>query len=263
MTIKEYVAYRKALLTDQIKDLEIKPHLMIIQINDDPASQAYVKGKLKDCAEVGIRSTHLMLDKEISEEEVLKILDKYNNDPEVHGIIVQMPLPKQINEDKIKVSVAVSKDVDGFNPLSKLNPCTPYGIIKYLKHLNFDFVGKNAVVVGRSNIVGRPMNTLLINESCNVTVLHSKTKKEDMANYLKNADLVVSAIGKQYVLSGYEYKKSAYLIDVGINRVDGKLYGDFPPELDVALQTPVPGGWGLLTRLALLENLMEAYKNEI
>ena len=107
------------------------------------------------------------------------------------------------------------------------------------------------------------MNTLLINESCNVTVLHSKTSKEDMANYLKNADLVVSAIGKQYVLSGYEYKKSAYLIDVGINRVDGKLYGDFPPELDVALQTPVPGGVGLLTRLALLENLMEAYKNEI
>jgi methylenetetrahydrofolate dehydrogenase (NADP+)/methenyltetrahydrofolate cyclohydrolase len=204
-----------------------------------------------------------LLDKTISEEEVLSILDKYNNDPDVHGIIVQMPLPKQINEEKIKVSVAVKKDVDGFNPLSKLNPCTPYGIIKYLKYLNFDFVGKNAVVVGRSNIVGRPMNTLLINESCNVTVLHSKTKKEDMANYLKNADLVVSAIGKKYVLAGYEYKKSAYLIDVGINRVDGKLYGDFPPELDVALQTPVPGGVGLLTRLALLENLMEAYKNEI
>ena len=152
MTIKEFVAYKKALLTDQIKDLEVKPHLMIIQINDDPASQAYVKGKLKDCAEVGIKSTHLLLDKNISEEEVLSILDKYNNDPEVHGIIVQMPLPKQINEEKIKVSVAVEKDVDGFNPLSKLNPCTPYGIIKYLKHLNFDFVttpAKNRTAVAK------------------------------------------------------------------------------------------------------------------
>lgn len=263
MTIKEYVAYKKALLTDQVNKLEIKPHLLIIQINDDPASQAYVKGKLKDCAEVGIRSTHMLLDKTISEEEVLKILDEQNKNPDIHGIIVQMPLPKQINEEKIKVSVAVEKDVDGFNPLSKLNPCTPYGIIKYLRHLNFNFVGKNAVVVGRSNIVGRPMNTLLINESCNVTVLHSKTKKEDMAMYLANADLVVAAIGKKHILGDYTFKKSAYLIDVGINRVDGKLHGDFPPELDVALQTPVPGGVGLLTRLTLLENLLEAYNNEI
>lgn len=263
MEIKEYVKFRKEIIKNEVLKLSVKPKLLIIQVNQDEASKAYVKGKIKDCIELGIDYLHEILNEDISQDELLNVINKYNNDPSIHGIIVQMPLPKQIDEEIIKRSIVISKDIDGFNPLSNFIPCTPKGILDYLKYLKFDFVGKNAVVIGRSNIVGKPMANLLINESCNVTVLHSKTSKEDMKKYLGSADLIVSAIGKKYILDGYEYKKSSYLIDVGISRVDGKLYGDFPPIQDVALQTPVPGGVGLLTRLSLLENLMEAYKNGI
>jgi methylenetetrahydrofolate dehydrogenase (NADP+)/methenyltetrahydrofolate cyclohydrolase len=194
----------------------------------------------------------------MSEKALLKVIAKLNKDKKVDGFIVQMPLPKQINEETVKLAIAPAKDVDGFHPLSALNPCTPQGIMNYLKHEGAEFLGKNAVVIGRSNIVGKPMAKLLLKESCNVTVLHSKTSKEDMARYLKNADIVVVAVGRKHLVGKqFEFKKDAILVDVGINRDEGGLHGDIEPNMPVKLQTPVPGGVGLLTRLALMENLLK------
>ena len=258
MTIKEYIKFRKEELKNEIASLEEPINFVIIQLNEDEASKAYVRGKLKDAAELGINATLLKLPIETSEEELLKEIDKLNKDKNVDGFIVQMPLPKQINEETIKLAVAPEKDVDGFHPLSKLNPCTPQGIMNYLKHENVQFLGKNAVVIGRSNIVGKPMAKLLLKESCNVTVLHSKTSFEDMHRYLANADIVVVAVGRQYLVNEkFDFKPSAVLVDVGINRDETGLHGDILPERPVALQTPVPGGVGLLTRLALMENLLK------
>lgn len=262
MTIKEFVAYRKSVLKSEVELLNRKPKLIIIQVNDDPASDAYVRGKLKDGAEIGADVSLLKLSPSSSEEEVLKQIDIINHDDSVDGLIVQLPLPKQIKEEAIKLAVDPKKDVDGFHPTTSFIPCTPKGIVLYLENEGFGFAGKNAVVLGRSQIVGRPMAKLLLDRSCNVSVLHSKTKPEDMKDYLAKADLIVVAIGKQGFLDDrFVYKKSAVVVDVGINRgEDGKLHGDAIPGLDVSLQTPVPGGVGLLTRLALMENLMEAYK---
>ena len=258
MTIKEYIKLRKEELKQQVASMEKKPNFVIVQLNEDEASKAYVKGKLKDAAELGINAELLKLDVTTSQEELMKLIDKLNNDENVDGFIVQMPLPKQINEEDVKLAISPKKDVDGFHPLSHLNPCTPQGIMNYLKHESIQLLGKNAVVIGRSNIVGKPMAKMLLKESCNVTVLHSKTTFEDMFNYLKNADIVVVAIGKKHFVDDrFEFKKSAVLVDVGINRDENGLHGDILPERDVFLQTPVPGGVGLLTRLALMENLLK------
>lgn len=264
MNIKEYVAYRKEQLKKEIETLTKVPHFVIVQVNDDPASNAYIKGKLKDAAEVGINCVLKKYDIDISQDQLIEEIKRINNDATVDGLIVQMPLPKHIDEEQIKLTVSPKKDVDGFHPLSTLDPCTPKGIINYLKHCGTDFVGKNAVVIGRSNIVGKPMARLLLKENCNVTVLHSKTTKEDMHRYIANADIIVVAVGKPYFLNeSFTYKQSAVIVDVGINRVDGKLVGDASPLLPVKLQTPVPGGVGLITRLTLLDNLMEIYRNGI
>ncbi len=260
MTIKEYIKSRKEEIKQEVAKMSKKPTLAIVQLNEDEASKAYVKGKLKDAAELGIEAKHIKLPVETSEKELLKVMAKLNKDKKLDGFIVQMPLPKQINEETIKLAVAPSKDVDGFHPLSELNPCTPQGIMNYLKHEGVEFLGKNAVVIGRSNIVGKPMAKLLLKESCNVTVLHSKTSKEDMARYLKNADIVVVAVGRKHLITKeFEFKPSAILVDVGINRDEEGLHGDIEPGLPVALQTPVPGGVGLLTRLALMENLLKIH----
>ena len=260
MEIKEFVNMRKQTLKNQIASMDKKPTLMIIQANDDPASNAYVRGKLKDGDEIGANVILNKVDPLISQEELLKIIDKYNNDSSIDGLIVQLPLGKHINEDVIKLAVSPKKDIDGFHPLSSFILCTPKGIVSYLENEGFTFSGKNAVVLGRSNIVGKPMARLLLSRSCNVTVLHSKTSIEDKKFYIKHANLIVVAIGKEGFLNNdFEYNKDCYVVDVGINRgVDGKLHGDAIPNLPVKLQTPVPGGVGLLTRLALLENLMEA-----
>ena len=258
MTIKEYIAQRKLQIIDEVKVLDVKPHLTIVQINEDAASNAYVKGKLKDAAEMGVVADLLKLPLETSQEELLRVIDKLNHDDSVDGFIVQMPLPKQIDEEIVKLAVASDKDVDGFHPLSKLNPCTPQGIINYLHVNNIDLCGKNAVVLGRSNIVGKPMAKLLLKENCNVTVLHSKTTRADMERFIENADVIVVAIGKQYFLdNSFKYKPTAIVIDVGISRDETGLHGDAVPDLPVQLQTPVPGGVGLLTRLALMENLLK------
>ena len=261
MTVKEYIRLRKEEIKQEVASLKDPNNFVIVQLNEDEASKAYVKGKLKDAAELGIHAELIKLPVETSEEELLKLIDKLNHDKNVDGFIVQMPLPKQINEETIKLAVAPEKDVDGFHPLSKLNPCTPQGIMNYLKHENIEFLGKNAVVIGRSNIVGKPMAKLLLKESCNVTVLHSKTSFEDMKRYLANADIVVVAVGRQHLIDDkFDFKPSAVLVDVGINRDENGLHGDILPDRPVRLQTPVPGGVGLLTRLALMENLLKIKK---
>ena len=260
MTIKEYIKSRKEEIKQEVAKMNKKPTLAIVQLNEDEASKAYVKGKLKDAAELGIDAKLIKLPVETSEKALLKVMAKLNKDKKLDGFIVQMPLPKQINEETIKLAVSPSKDVDGFHPLSELNPCTPQGIMNYLKHEGTEFLGKNAVVIGRSNIVGKPMAKMLLKESCNVTVLHSKTSREDMARYLKNADIVVVAVGRKHLITKeFEFKKTAILVDVGINRDEEGLHGDIEPGLPVALQTPVPGGVGLLTRLALMENLLKIH----
>ena len=263
MTIKEYVAFRKSEIKEYIAGLELKPHLVIIQVNEDVASNAYVKGKLKDANELGIIAELIKLPLDTQEKDLLELIDSLNNNDDVDGFIVQMPLPKQIDEEKVKEAISPAKDVDGFHPLSVLNPCTPQGIIDYLHFEKVDFVGKNALVIGRSNIVGKPMAKLLLKEHCNVTVVHSRTSKEDMHFYVKHADIVVIAIGRQgYLDNTYEYKDNAIIVDVGISRDETGLHGDALPNLPVKLQTPVPGGVGLLTRLSLLENLIRIYKSK-
>lgn len=261
MTIKEYIKARKEEIKAEVSAMSKKPNLVIVQLNEDEASKAYVKGKLKDAAELGINAKLLKFPVDMTEKALLKVIAKLNKDRKVDGFIVQMPLPKQINEETVKLAISPAKDVDGFHPLSALNPCTPQGIMNYLKHENIEFLGKNAVVIGRSNIVGKPMAKLLLKESCNVTVLHSKTSKEDMANYLANADIVVVAVGRKHLITNsFKFKESAVVVDVGINRDEDGLHGDVEPGLPVRLQTPVPGGVGLLTRLALMENLLKINK---
>lgn len=261
MNIKEYVKLRKEELKAIVKNLPRQPSLAIVQVNDDDASNAYVRGKIKDAEELGIKATLLKKDCSISEEELLSLIDKLNKDSSIDGFIVQMPLPKHINSKKIELSISPEKDVDGFHPMSSFIPCTPLGILTYLKSENIPLLGKNAVVIGRSDIVGKPMAKLLLGESCNVTVLHSKTSREDMEKYVQNADIIVVAVGKQALLDNtFKYKPTAIIIDVGINRNEQGLHGDAMPNLPVKLQTPVPGGVGLLTRISLMENLIKAVK---
>ncbi len=263
MTIKEFVKSRKEELKVEFANYKNAPKFVIVQMNEDPASEAYIRGKLKDGAELGVNVELRKFPMDFSMEQLLKEIDSLNNDKDVAGFIVQMPLPKQIDEETVKLAISPKKDVDGFHPLSKLNPCTPQGIMNYLDHEGIELLGKNAVVIGRSNIVGKPMAKLLLSRSTNVTVLHSKTKFEDMHRYIENADIVVVAVGKKYLIDNkFIFKKDAVVVDVGINRDDEGLKGDCLPNLPVKLQTPVPGGVGLITRLALYENLLKIYKNE-
>lgn len=263
MIIKEYVKQLKNNLKNEVSTFIRKPSLVIIQVNEDAGSNAYVKGKLKDASEIGVDARLIKLPIDISQNELIDVIEKINNDQNVDALIVQMPLPKQIDENIVKLHVNPKKDIDGFHPLSHYLPCTPLGIINYLKAEGIDFASKNAVVIGRSNIVGKPTAKLLLKENCNVTVLHSKTKKEDMDFYLKHADIIVIAIGKKHFLSDQKLKETAIVVDVGISRDEEGLHGDARPGLNVKLQTPVPGGVGLLTRVTLMQNLLEAYKNGI
>jgi len=258
--IKEYVAEKKARIKSEVAGQDIK--MAIIQVGHVPASDRYVKNKIKDCQEVGITCDLTGLPEDITEENLLKLLDGMNHDDTLTGYLVQLPLPKHISEEKVKLAIAPEKDIDGFHPLSKTIAATPLGIYNYLKDMNYDFVGKNAVVIGRSNIVGKPMAQLLLKESCNVTVLHSKTKPEDKRYYLLNADLIVVATGHINTLNdSYVFKDDAIVFDVGINvGADGKLTGDCAKNLPVAFQSPVPGGCGLLTRMSVIDNLLELKK---
>lgn len=264
MEIKEYVLIRKNALAKEIKKVGASPKLVIIQVNDDFASDKYIAGKIKDGTEVGILTKHYKLNPSTSEEELLKLIREVNNDKTVHGLIVQLPLPKHISEAKVKAAINPQKDVDGFHPLSDFKACTPLGIINYLKNEGVTLRGKNALVIGRSNIVGKPVAALLLNEDANVTIVHSKTTTTDLDFYLAHADIIVVAVGVKEFINEQKLKEDAVIVDVGINRDDsGVLVGDVKKDRAVKLQTPVPGGVGLLTRLTLLENVWEGYKHGI
>ncbi len=260
MTITEYVLNEKALLRQKVAHFLVKPVLLIIQANEDPASDSYIRGKMKDGNEIGVDVQLLKLTASTTETALLEAINRANKDEAIHGIIVQMPLPNHIDEQHIKLAVDPRKDVDGFHPMTHFKPCTPQGIIDYLQAEHIAIAGQNAVVIGRSHIVGRPMSQLLLDLSANVTTLHSKTSVEDMNHYLAHADIIIVAVGRPYMIKDQPLKKSAVIVDVGINRVDGQLVGDVYPHRPVRLQTPVPKGVGLLTRLRLQKNLIEAYQ---
>jgi methylenetetrahydrofolate dehydrogenase (NADP+)/methenyltetrahydrofolate cyclohydrolase len=267
------------------KDTGKVPGLAVVQIGNVAASSVYVKAKTKSAKEVGIKVFDHHLPEETNQNELLNIIETLNNQPNVNGILVQLPLPKHINEQIILDSIHPNKDADGFHPLNvgKLSiashndenlliPCTPYGCLLMLKKLDINLSGKSAVVVGRSNIVGKPMAQLLLKESCTVTIAHSRTK--NIEEVCKNADIIIAAVGKPKMIKGDWIKKDAIVIDVGINRIEinidgerkNKLVGDV--NFDEAFEhasaiTPVPGGVGPMTIACLLRNTTIAFKNKI
>ena len=238
--------------------------LAVILVGENPASQVYVKNKIKAAELVGIKSLAYYLDENSSQSQVEELVVSLANDSAVDGILVQLPLPKGLDEDKILSLIPAEKDVDGFLPENLGNlamgkpstvACTPFGVIKMLKHENIDLCGKNAVVIGRSNIVGKPMAMLLLNENCTVTICHSKTS--DLKTVCKSADILVAAIGKPLFVTADMVKQGAVVVDVGINRTENGLVGDvdFQNVKEIASYiTPVPGGVGPMTIAMLMEN---------
>lgn len=261
--IKEYVIDRKAELREEIKHLPSTPVLAIVQVGNVEASNRYVKNKIKDCEEVGIIPKFIHFEETISEYDLLLKISQLNKDPSIHGFIVQMPLPKHIREAKIMEAITPLKDVDGFSRSAKVNPGTPQGIIDYLSYCEFDFTDKNAVIIGRSRIVGAPMARLLLNQNCNIRTIHSKTSPKNKRIALYGADLIISATGHRNTLVDDDcifVNPECILVDVGINiNEEGKLCGDCE-NITAIEKTPVPGGCGLLTRTALLTSLVTLYK---
>lgn len=265
--------YRQG-LKEQVEELKTKgytPKLSVIIVGNDGASLSYVKSKKKAAEKIGMISEIIHLDEDTSEQDVLSELERLNNDDSVSGILVQVPLPEQVSEQKVLEAINPEKDVDGFHPsnIGKLYideqtfvPCTPLGIMEILKHADIDIEGKNAVVIGRSHIVGQPVSKLLLQQNATVTILHSRSK--DMASFVKDADIVVSAVGKPELVTKDMVKEGAVIVDVG-NTPDenGKLKGDvdFEEVKEVAgAITPVPGGVGPLTITMVLNNTLLAEK---
>jgi len=255
--------------TQALKARGVQPHLAIILVGEDPASQVYVKHKVGDSEQTGLKATLERYPADMSEAELLLRIHALNADRQVHGILVQLPLPKHMDSHKVIEAIAPAKDVDGFHVSSAgalmvgqpgFWPCTPHGCMKMLESIGYDLRGKNAVVIGRSNIVGKPMAMMLLGKDATVTVCHSRTA--DLAAHTRNADVVVAAVGKRNVLTKDMVKPGAVVIDVGMNRNDeGKLCGDvdFDGVKEVAgWITPVPGGVGPMTRAMLLVNTIEA-----
>jgi methylenetetrahydrofolate dehydrogenase (NADP+) / methenyltetrahydrofolate cyclohydrolase len=254
---------------DALKARGVQPHLAIVLVGEDPASQVYVKHKTNDSEQTGLKATLERYPADMSEAELLLRIHALNVDTQVHGILVQLPLPRHMDSHKVIEAIAPAKDVDGFHVSSAgalmvgqpgFWPCTPHGCLKMLDSIGYDLKGKNAVVIGRSNIVGKPMAMMLLAKDATVTVCHSRTK--DLAAFTRNADVVVAAVGKRNVLTKDMVKPGAVVIDVGMNRNDeGKLCGDvdFDGVKEVAsFITPVPGGVGPMTRAMLLVNTIEA-----
>ena len=251
------------------------PHLVVILVGEDPGSVSYVKGKAKASAEVGIRNTTIRRPDTITEEELLGMIAELNADDGVDGILVQLPLPKHIDEDKIIAAIDKSKDVDGFHPLNVAAlwqkqpctlPCTPKGIIKMLKSAGVEISGREAVVIGRSNIVGLPVSKLLLDENATVTIAHSRTK--NLGEVTRRADILVVAIGRPKFVKADMVKDGAVVIDVGVNRdpETGKLCGDVDfaaIEPKASVITPVPGGVGPMTICCLMENTIECFLRRI
>ncbi|QLD33365.1 bifunctional methylenetetrahydrofolate dehydrogenase/methenyltetrahydrofolate cyclohydrolase FolD [Mannheimia varigena] len=261
-------------ITHYVEQGKRKPGLAVILVGADPASQVYVGSKRKSCAEIGIESKSYDLSAETTEAELLSLIEELNQDESVDGILVQLPLPKQIDSTKVIEAIAPYKDVDGFHPynvgrlaqrIPTLRSCTPYGVMKLLETTGMDLYGQHAVIVGASNIVGRPMALELLLAGCTVTVTHRFTK--DLEHHVRQADILVVAVGKPEFIPGDWIREGAIVIDVGINRgADGKLKGDV--EYSVASQkasfiTPVPGGVGPMTVAMLMQNTLQAYENHL
>lgn len=249
------------------------PGLAVILVGSDPASQVYVGSKRKTCAELGIYSESYDLPADTTETQLLSLINKLNNDEKIDGILVQLPLPEHVDTTKIIEAISPDKDVDGFHPynvgrlcqrIPTLRACTPYGVMKLLETTGENLYGKHAVIVGASNIVGRPMALELLLGGCTVTITHRFTK--NLENHVRQADLLVVAVGKPNLIPGEWIKENAIVIDVGINRIEGKLVGDV--EYEVASQkakfiTPVPGGVGPMTVAMLMQNTLLAYQRHI
>lgn len=263
-------------VTDSVNSLKkrgINPCLSVILVGDDPASQVYVRNKEKACEKVGIISKSLRLPATISQEELENIITDLNNDKNVNGILLQLPLPKHLNEEKALLKIEAAKDVDGFHVINTgklmrgldcIMPCTPKGCIEMLDYIGYNCDGKNAVVIGRSNLVGKPLAIMLLQKNATVTVCHSHT--QDLKEITKKADILVAAIGKPKFVTEDMVKEGAVVIDVGINRVDGKLCGDVDFDKcyeKVSYITPVPGGVGKMTIAMLMQNTLKATKIQI
>jgi methylenetetrahydrofolate dehydrogenase (NADP+)/methenyltetrahydrofolate cyclohydrolase len=261
----------KESVSQLVEKYKVTPHLVVILIGDDPASETYVKSKEKTSKSLGLKSTVIKKDASISEKELIDLIVSLNEDDDVHGILLQLPIPKHIDEEKVINLIDPLKDVDGFSNhhvarlnkgLDALVPCTPLGIMEIFKEYNIDLQGKYAVVMGRSQIVGKPMASLLLKENATVTITHSRTK--NMKDITKQADILVVAVGKAKMVDESYIKEGAVLIDVGISRIDGKLYGDidFESVQDKASYiTPVPGGVGPMTIAMLMKNTLKCYEN--
>ena len=257
----------------ELKTAGVLPRLAVIIVGSDPASEVYVRNKQRTCEELGIRSDHIALPAETTEEELLACIEELNVDPEVHGILVQLPLPAQIAEDEEEILSHIDprKDVDGFHPVNVghlvlgapgLRPCTPAGCIRMLDYAGIPIEGAHAVIIGRSNIVGKPMAHLLLERNATVTICHSRT--QNLAAIARTADILVAAVGRPHFVTADMVKEGATVIDVGINRIaPKKLVGDVDFDGAAAVAgaiTPVPGGVGLLTVAMLMENVVQAAK---
>ena len=270
LKVKESVKVR----ADELKKFGIEPTLAVVLVGEDKASQTYVRAKEKACNEYGIKSVAHRLSENTTQNELLALINVLNLDDSIHGILVQLPLPKHIDTNVVLAAIDPRKDVDGFHAvnvgklvsgLDGFVPCTPLGVMEILKEYGIDVAGLNAVVIGRSNIVGKPMANLLLNASATVTVTHSKTK--NLKEICKNADLIIAAIGKPFFLKADMVKDGAVVVDVGINRLDdGRLVGDVDFD-EVAPKcsyiTPVPGGVGPMTIAMLLNNTILAAQAKI
>jgi methylenetetrahydrofolate dehydrogenase (NADP+)/methenyltetrahydrofolate cyclohydrolase len=264
-------------LTEEVRKLEakgIKPGLAVVLVGEDPASKVYVSMKEKACQDVGIFSDEYKLHAETTEADLLTLIDRLNNDPRIHGILVQLPLPKHINTEKVLEAISPAKDVDGFHPYNVgrlvvgkplFQPCTPYGVMVMLKESGVDLAGKEVVVVGRSNIVGKPVAFMCLQQHATVTICHSHTR--DLAAKVGMADVLIAAVGQPEMIKGKWIKEGAVVIDVGVNRVgEKKLVGDV--EFAAASErasaiTPVPGGVGPMTITMLLYNTVESAKRTL
>ena len=266
-TVKDEIKSQTKLLKD--KGISVK--LAVIIVGDDPASHIYVKNKKKACEYVGFESLEYALEENTSEEELLELIDKLNKDKTVNGILCQLPLPKHIDEKRIIDSISSLKDVDAFHPINvgkimigdyEFLPCTPAGIMRLIESTSYDVSGKDCVIIGRSNIVGKPMAMLMLHKNATVTICHSRTK--NIEEKIKNADIVIAAVGIPKFVKGNMVKDGALVIDVGINRMsDGKLCGDVDFDevsKKASFITPVPGGVGPMTISMLMQNTLKAAK---
>lgn len=276
INVKEIVKRKKEELkqeVDRVKEKGVLPKLAVILASDDPASEIYVGKKRKMCEEMGILQEEYILDESTTTQDVVNIVNKLNEDDSVNGILVQLPLYKHIDMDEVLDSISDKKDVDGFHPLTlgklfigekeTFISCTPKGIMTILDDIGTEYIGKHAVVIGRSRIVGKPISQILLKRGATVTICHSKT--DDISKYSKMADILIVAVGKPHIVTKDMVKEGAIVVDVGINRVDGKIIGDVDTEevMNVASKiTPVPGGVGLTTVLSLLENVVQASKEQ-